>query len=1126
MDKNTNNIPTIIGNNLVLNNNGQPIYPTLMSNAAQPIFISAAGPRYYIQSPQATRVYANPVQQMQPMSQQTIRTSNNNFIQNLITNSIPSSNRVLVQAIPQGMPPLTPIGANTDISRDKTVIYPQKTLTQPEIAPTLIQQTQQINQTQMQGQMQGVPILKTYTKKTPPAMIPFRQATTSANRPSLLRVTPIPIRPKPAAIPVTPHQIQLKIENFPPVQIRSQVPTQLRPPIIARLPNQPQLIDSHRVAVVTTEPTFVTSNPTFNQPKKNIIIFPHQIPQQQQIPVPPKVATTEPLKIIVEKLPEPQPVTLPINLDSPVQVFPEKNESTTLELLEEEEDENLIEIIENLEEEQEDEEMEIELDESEESVKEILEEPKEIVEEKEPTLIEQRIANQFGLSSDISIIVPKKPAEKSKKQVVEQQTQTDDSDLAETKPIKRFIRSKSTGDENQEKKSKTWKPAIIPICDETIDLTDGEASLLCDEKMADKTPEDSPNKSSEEEKTSPKRIPPRCLKKAATLDPPEHIKRLLDGDLEEIAGKLDSCGTSVSTSTDSPIEPPGKRIRLHSDSDKVEIRAVQKDFSQNVKKVAEVSGKFENPEKNATIFINADNSGAPETVVEAPKTTEVPEKPVVKKPYFPTIDLTTEPIGKSPVIFSPRRSLLISSLTKNLEKFREKQKEEGGLLKKALIRRESESFGEQKKQRQMQEKIMQQQQKLQEQHIMLQKQKQLEMQKQKFKEKQLLQERQMKSRQEMFSQQQQQKGASRRKTGLGVLKIDCDAPPPPPPEPVEKSQVNQEETKSEKSEKGETDRDVFDSLLDFKFVEGIAKLKFLGLYYGFSEYGFPELISESEIKKGIKTVKRTEGRSRIWGRKSGTDDMFVCKHCEARGTIKTFISPEYCSHECFKEVLSGKRDAQVEEDTKKESRRFEEPKERKEKKRGEEERKRIEDERKREDEERKFKEDSIKMELEEKEELVKLEKVEKLKLSKVPAEKFSWEDYLGNTTLVAPQSLFNLDITKLTVNPFEIDMALEAIDPDNQSLYCVVTVVQKLGHRIKLHFDGYPEIYDFWVNADSQNIFPTGYCCNTGRDLQPPPGYIKNFDWILYLEATGKKEAPRHIFPHMRSEVCFLIDYF
>lgn len=95
-------------------------------------------------------------------------------------------------------------------------------------------------------------------------------------------------------------------------------------------------------------------------------------------------------------------------------------------------------------------------------------------------------------------------------------------------------------------------------------------------------------------------------------------------------------------------------------------------------------------------------------------------------------------------------------------------------------------------------------------------------------------------------------------------------------------------------------------------------------------------------------------------------------------------------------------------------------------------------------------------------------------------------------------------------------MKLEAIDPLNQKMICVCTVEEKLGYRIKLHFDGYPSSYDFWVNADSPNILPAGFCHSTNRVLQTPPKWNnKKFDWSEYLDFCNSIGAPRGLFPRL-----------
>ena len=54
-------------------------------------------------------------------------------------------------------------------------------------------------------------------------------------------------------------------------------------------------------------------------------------------------------------------------------------------------------------------------------------------------------------------------------------------------------------------------------------------------------------------------------------------------------------------------------------------------------------------------------------------------------------------------------------------------------------------------------------------------------------------------------------------------------------------------------------------------------------------------------------------------------------------------------------------------------------------------------------------------------------------------------------------------------------MYLEAIDPQHQSLICVVKIVDTQGYRLRLRFQGFSEAYDFWVNKDSLDIFPAGW---------------------------------------------------
>lgn len=47
---------------------------------------------------------------------------------------------------------------------------------------------------------------------------------------------------------------------------------------------------------------------------------------------------------------------------------------------------------------------------------------------------------------------------------------------------------------------------------------------------------------------------------------------------------------------------------------------------------------------------------------------------------------------------------------------------------------------------------------------------------------------------------------------------------------------------------------------------------------------------------------------------------------------------------------------------------------------------------------------------------------------------------------------------------------------------------QVCGYRLRLHFDGYSDCHDFWVNANSPDIHAAGWCESTGHKLHTPKG--------------------------------------
>lgn len=103
-------------------------------------------------------------------------------------------------------------------------------------------------------------------------------------------------------------------------------------------------------------------------------------------------------------------------------------------------------------------------------------------------------------------------------------------------------------------------------------------------------------------------------------------------------------------------------------------------------------------------------------------------------------------------------------------------------------------------------------------------------------------------------------------------------------------------------------------------------------------------------------------------------------------------------------------------------------------------------------------------------------------------ETWSWEQYLreGNA-VAAPVELFSKDQSfPEHENGFQVGMRLEGIDARRPSVFCVLSVAEVCGYRLRLHFDGYLSCYDFWTNAGSPDIHPVGWCQKTKHELHIP----------------------------------------
>ncbi|KAJ6646973.1 Polycomb protein Sfmbt [Pseudolycoriella hygida] len=97
---------------------------------------------------------------------------------------------------------------------------------------------------------------------------------------------------------------------------------------------------------------------------------------------------------------------------------------------------------------------------------------------------------------------------------------------------------------------------------------------------------------------------------------------------------------------------------------------------------------------------------------------------------------------------------------------------------------------------------------------------------------------------------------------------------------------------------------------------------------------------------------------------------------------------------------------------------------------------------------------------------------------------FSWKSYLQRTNSVAAgKHLFNVE---LPPNSFTVGMKLECADLMDPRLVCVATIAKVVGRLLKVHFDGWEDEYDQWLDCESPDMYPVGWCVLVGHKLEGP----------------------------------------
>ncbi|XP_066154407.1 polycomb protein Sfmbt [Euwallacea fornicatus] len=98
---------------------------------------------------------------------------------------------------------------------------------------------------------------------------------------------------------------------------------------------------------------------------------------------------------------------------------------------------------------------------------------------------------------------------------------------------------------------------------------------------------------------------------------------------------------------------------------------------------------------------------------------------------------------------------------------------------------------------------------------------------------------------------------------------------------------------------------------------------------------------------------------------------------------------------------------------------------------------------------------------------------------------FDWNNYLIETgNIPADPSLFN---TYVPLHGFVPGMKIEAADLMDPRLVCIATVGKVVGRLLKVHFDGWEEEYDQWLDCECSDIYPVGWCQSVGHKLEGPP---------------------------------------
>lgn len=103
---------------------------------------------------------------------------------------------------------------------------------------------------------------------------------------------------------------------------------------------------------------------------------------------------------------------------------------------------------------------------------------------------------------------------------------------------------------------------------------------------------------------------------------------------------------------------------------------------------------------------------------------------------------------------------------------------------------------------------------------------------------------------------------------------------------------------------------------------------------------------------------------------------------------------------------------------------------------------------------------------------------------------FSWANYLRDTnSKPVPESAF----IRCPLREFTINMVIEVVDLIVPSVIRTANIVDVRGDVIKICYEGFHISYAYWIEDDSPDIHPIGWCAKTNHPIEILSGKKLNF---------------------------------